>query len=133
MWPILRNIYVAMVLAMASACHRDSDHVVPVQGRLTFQGQPVPNIQIYFHPIEGRGSSGQTSADGSFEMNFTRNRKGALVGTHRVVLVHSPPPETSTGEQPTLTTQELLKYLERVDPPVITITRPETDLRIALP
>ncbi|MFM7185357.1 MAG: carboxypeptidase regulatory-like domain-containing protein [Planctomycetota bacterium] len=56
-----------------------------VRGTVTYRGQPLAGIKVTFDPrAGGRSSTGLTGADGGYELNYTRGRKGALVGTHDV-------------------------------------------------
>ncbi|HEY2827773.1 MAG TPA: hypothetical protein VGJ04_09260, partial [Pirellulales bacterium] len=44
-------------------------------------------IWIKFTPVQpGRGSFGRTDADGNYELKYTQEKKGAVVGRQRVSL-----------------------------------------------
>ncbi len=48
-------------------------------------GEPVPNAKITFFPRpEGRMSIGRTDEKGQYELIYTRDQKGALIGEHMV-------------------------------------------------
>jgi hypothetical protein len=56
-----------------------------VQGRVTKQGQPQPKMWVEFRPMAGgRPAEGYTDSDGRYELRYTGERAGALVGRHRV-------------------------------------------------
>ncbi len=91
----MRNInFIAITLFSAcflalSGCGDSS--IAPVSGTVTFEGKPVPNLQIIFSPIPtednsavGPFSSGKTDADGKFSLKTKQGASGAFVGNHRV-------------------------------------------------
>ena len=55
-----------------------------VEGKVTKNGQPQPNLWVHFEPATGRPGEGRTNRDGHFELSYTMNKKGALVGTNLV-------------------------------------------------
>lgn len=75
-----------LVCAASCGCSRGPD-VGLVQGIVTYRGQPLAGISVTFDPVAGgRSSTGVTGADGGYELKYTRDRKGALVGVHEVRL-----------------------------------------------
>lgn len=67
--------------------------VVPVSGRVTMNGNPLPNAVVVFQPMAssrgtdpGPGSVGVTDADGRFTLysQLDKSQPGAVVGKHRV-------------------------------------------------
>jgi hypothetical protein len=62
--------------------------VAPVEGTLMVKGKPLANIKVDFLPeTTGPRSSGVTDSNGHFILTCEDGRPGALVGTHRVVVV----------------------------------------------
>jgi hypothetical protein len=56
-----------------------------VKGRVTKNGQPQPKMWVEFRPAAGgRPAEGYTDSGGQYELRYTGERAGALVGTHRV-------------------------------------------------
>lgn len=56
-----------------------------VQGRVTKNGQPQPKMWVEFRPLAGgRPAEGYTDSAGRYELRYTGEREGALVGMHRV-------------------------------------------------
>ncbi|MBA2411262.1 MAG: carboxypeptidase regulatory-like domain-containing protein [Burkholderiaceae bacterium] len=62
-----------------------------VSGQVTLDGIPLPDARIIFRPEYGRMSQDMTDPDGRYELAYTIERKGALLGNHRVAI--------STAEQ----------------------------------
>lgn len=61
-----------------------------VKGVVTLDGQPAPNLEVSFDPKEsGQGTTaiGYTKADGSYELGYVGNKKGAPVGEYKVSIV----------------------------------------------
>lgn len=65
--------------------------LAPVSGVVTLDGKPYPKAVISFQPIgtpenpnPGRGSSAYTDEQGRFVLRTDNERKGAVVGKHRV-------------------------------------------------
>jgi hypothetical protein len=55
-----------------------------VEGRVTKNGQPQPGVWVHFEPQAGRPGEGRTGSNGRFELDYSQNKKGALVGRHTV-------------------------------------------------
>jgi hypothetical protein len=60
--------------------------LVPVQGKVTLDGQPLPNAIVSFIPDKGPPSGAITDAEGKYEMRFKSGAHGAVVGTHSVTI-----------------------------------------------
>ena len=58
--------------------------LVTVTGTVQMDGKPLPNANLEFEPKDGSPSYGTTDADGSYELFFSRDRKGAMPGKHTV-------------------------------------------------
>lgn len=57
-----------------------------VEGRVTRNGEPQANLWVKFSPAQGgRPSQARTDSDGRFAIQY-KDRAGALVGTHNVVI-----------------------------------------------
>ena len=81
---------------------------VPVTGRVTLDGQPVPNLALHLAPrgqTLGNGSLGVTDAEGRFAMTDVRGPIGAFVGEYSIewnqngnvaLPKATPPPKGST-------------------------------------
>lgn len=54
--------------------------VVPFAGTVTYQGNPVPGLPIFYSPEEGRPSNGYSDKDGKFNMVYTARVDGIQTG-----------------------------------------------------
>lgn len=83
-----------VLFLIAAGC--DGRSVVPVSGRVTFNGEPVENAIVLFQPIDdrenpGTGSTGRTDVDGRFTLRQIQpDRPGAWPGKHRVRITRAP-------------------------------------------
>jgi hypothetical protein len=77
---------------MIAACSDGATQVklYRISGSLNRQGQPVPNLIIYFVPAEGRPSTGLSGPDGRFTLNYQKDRPGAVPGEHKVWVKYHP-------------------------------------------
>lgn len=72
-----------LLLAISAGCN--PGNIGTVSGTVTADGKPLPNAIVKFFPRpEGRASMGKTDEDGSYELVYTRDQNGALVGEHMV-------------------------------------------------
>jgi hypothetical protein len=60
--------------------------VAKVSGTVTLDGQPLGDADVRFQPAGGRPSWGRTKADGSYQLLYTVNRAGAMVGPCSVTI-----------------------------------------------
>ena len=74
------------VLALLVGCGPPSD-MGYVTGIVTLEGEPIGSASVTFYPTNGRASVSTSKADGSYELIFTRNKMGALVGKHKVTVL----------------------------------------------
>lgn len=58
-----------------------------VEGTVTLDGNPVEEATVRFYPTSGeRGASGKTDRNGHFELRYTRDTMGAIIGDHKVTV-----------------------------------------------
>ena len=60
---------------------------VPVQGKVTYKGQPVPRGTITFQPDAGQPATGEIQPDGSYRLGTYGQDDGAVPGHHRVMII----------------------------------------------
>jgi hypothetical protein len=80
-----------LTLFALPGCSRVSN-VVPLSGKVTLDGQPLPNIAINFGPLTGGmdrayAAYGKTDANGRYTLKLVENgQPGASIGKNRVTL-----------------------------------------------
>jgi hypothetical protein len=80
------------LLAAISGCNgvHDDTPLVPVQGTVTLDDQPLSGADVLLIPVGetlGQGGIGRTDKAGQFELTTPdRKRKGAVKGSYRVVI-----------------------------------------------
>jgi hypothetical protein len=76
-----------VIAVVAFGCGSGGLEIVPIEGTVTHNGEPVPNLLIYFVSTEGRPSWGVSDASGHFVLDYDGQHKGAKVGTHKIWVV----------------------------------------------
>lgn len=71
--------------AGASGCGQSGRELVKVSGKVQANGSPLSKVMVEFQPQDkGSPSIGYTDENGNYELRFSRDRYGALVGRHTV-------------------------------------------------
>jgi hypothetical protein len=86
---VARSQLALMFLLIAAAgCGKSSvSDVAPVHGRVTLDGQPLPNTSVVFQ-VTGRSlSGGFTDEKGNYELIYKRGVKGAVIGKNQVTIL----------------------------------------------
>jgi len=92
MHPVLcftASIFVFGLSFFASGCQSQNEGDSPplgrVSGHVRLDGKPLEGATVIFNPIAGgRGSSGVTDSSGGYELDYTHNQQGAILGEHQV-------------------------------------------------
>jgi hypothetical protein len=71
-----------------------------VSGLVTLDGQPLPKVSLQFTPETPGGSPsyGVTDSEGSYELQFSAERSGAMIGKHRVEILPVEPETDDSGK-----------------------------------
>lgn len=73
------------VLVAACGCGPSGPKTAAVSGVILDDGQPVPNVEVVFYPnTDGKPSYGSTDAEGRFDLKYSAEIQGAVIGFHRV-------------------------------------------------
>jgi len=80
----LRTFFFCTICSAAQGCQRTGPDVVPVEGVVKRNGEPVPHLHINFMPVAGRPSWGVADELGRFQLKYDQQRDGAEVGVHKV-------------------------------------------------
>jgi hypothetical protein len=85
-----RWLWAASVVIGCLGCNKGPE-LVPITGRVTYQGRPVKDFAVIFVSQEGgRPCMGQTDQDGKYELLYTENAKGTRPGKNKVYLRYNP-------------------------------------------
>ena len=87
----IRSVIAASVVLLVSGCGQHLPELVPVSGRVQFEGGPPPmKGTVNFMPVEAasglpmRPASGTFSVDGSFQASAFHGAKGLVPGRYHV-------------------------------------------------
>ncbi len=87
----MRSLALAASLAGAACgCGGPKDihpETVPVQGKVTYKGAPVPQGTITFQSDSGQPATGKIQPDGTYRLSSFAEGDGAVPGHHRVMIV----------------------------------------------
>jgi hypothetical protein len=80
----------AVCLAAAGGCASSGDEgfpeTVPVKGKVTMAGQPLPKGSISFIPNSGRPATALIQPDGTYVLSTFEEKDGAVPGHFRVTV-----------------------------------------------
>ncbi|MFN0198041.1 MAG: hypothetical protein ACKVT0_14945 [Planctomycetaceae bacterium] len=114
-----------MAIFLFPGCSSDGPQLASVSGEVTFHGLPLA-AEVLFEPLDdkqqrqGRPSAATTDAEGKFDLTFTENDGGAIVGWHRVTVKVVAPATTQIAGNPLhsrvqLKTVQLLRRVQDSD------------------
>jgi hypothetical protein len=124
----LRKRWHLLALALLvglSGC--SSSGLVKVTGRVTHNGQPVPNTIVRFVPQDmekGRISEGRTDENGRFTLVAAHKEPGALCGRYAVSLRYAPAGDEESGNT-SQKVSELKELIAKYDDPMMSGLRYE--------
>ena len=97
-------LLMAMLFAstLVTGCAQSRPAIVPVEGVLLLDGEPVPSAEVQFIPMErGLGAEyiavGTTDERGRFAL-LCNGQAGACACENRVVVADASPPESARGQ-----------------------------------
>ncbi len=80
----------AVCLAVAGGCassgEEDFPETVPVKGKVSMAGQPLPKGSISFIPNAGRPATALIQPDGTYVLSTFKEKDGAVPGRFRVTI-----------------------------------------------
>ena len=80
-WPAA---LMACTVLLSGGCSDGGPELGTVSGKVTLDGQPLADALVTFVPEKGRSSSGRTNEEGEYELKYTPERSGAVLGNHIV-------------------------------------------------
>jgi hypothetical protein len=102
-----------------AGCGSSSRKLVPVEGIVTLEGEPLGGATVSFVPVSGGGlpASGRTSADGTFHLTTYSADDGALPGDYKVLVLKFEQLHQPQGFDPTDGKQAQDMMRKMMDPP----------------
>ena len=101
-------VFALLFAILCGGCSKPGPKLVPAKGTITIKGKPAAGIVIQFLPdvsekADGTFPSSQaiSKEDGSFELFTMDNQPGAVVGSHKVVLVDTEEERPQQGKAAT--------------------------------
>jgi hypothetical protein len=78
-------------MLLGTGCGDYRSKLVPVEGVITLDGQPLERATVSFIPQKGKGpsASGLSGSDGSFRLTTYSTGDGALPGEYKIVVTQS--------------------------------------------
>ena len=78
---------VSLAVPLLAGCGSSGPELGEVTGTVKLGGQPLADAKVIFHP-EGGGSPSiaTTDASGHYELMFTADKEGAMIGKHKVTV-----------------------------------------------
>lgn len=119
------------LLALSGCGPKLPYEVVPFAGTVTYQGDPVPGLPIFFLPEAGRPSNGFSDKNGKFNMIYTAQVDGVQTGKGSFYV------ELTVGDGSQYNNRELLqtiaaKYPKRNELLQFEITKKEKNFELKL-
>lgn len=75
--------------------------MIDVQGKVTLDGQPLPNVNVTFSDqVKHIRSSGVTDADGRYRLSTNAKNDGVQPGEYRVAVIQPGPADSSQAAPP---------------------------------
>jgi hypothetical protein len=93
----------ALLVGPISGCAEPIERpkTLPVAGKVTYKGQPVPKGTITFQPDQGQASIGDIQPDGTYRLSTFGQGDGAVAGHYRIfVIANTADPSKMPGSSP---------------------------------
>jgi len=83
---VISGSFAGLLCALVGCGGRPSDQpdLAPVSGVVTLDGAPLVGKDIVFSPATGRPAMGRTDESGAYELWYTVDYKGSIIGPHNV-------------------------------------------------
>lgn len=95
----------ALFFVLPGCGGRELPELAYVSGTVNMDGQPLPGVQVHFHPIDeegfglSRASVGKTDSEGNYVLHWNEGIEGAHLGINKVaIMTHWPNGEPGEGE-----------------------------------
>lgn len=91
--PLKLRLALSCGVLICVGCSDDPFPLAPVSGKVSLNGKPLADARICFSPTSkqedgsaGQASQGITDSQGHFELVAVDGCKGAVVGSHRIII-----------------------------------------------
>ncbi|MBI1312666.1 carboxypeptidase regulatory-like domain-containing protein [bacterium] len=95
-----------LALCVGCAASSDAPELGEVSGVVTLDGQSVAQAEVAFTPEQGRPSFATTDENGKYNLRYSAQTDGAVVGTHSVSISTERDQTGGEGDQPLVPAQE---------------------------
>ena len=85
-----RQLWLLFGLALLAGCTGSGPTIVPIEGTVTRNGTPIPDLRISFEPEKGRPSWAISDKNGHFVAHYDEDHEGVLVGNHAIWVLEDP-------------------------------------------
>jgi len=82
-----QSVLILLTMALAAGCGRSRLDTVPLSGKVTYQGSPIPWGSVSFQPTDpkaGRPAMADINVDGSYEVATLEHDAGLMAGEYKV-------------------------------------------------
>lgn len=85
-----RFVAIALLGLGLTGCGQSGPKLADVEGVVTLDGKPLEGVMLEYQPQGGKGSPsvGYTDKNGKYRLRFSRERWGAVPGTHVIRIDH---------------------------------------------
>jgi hypothetical protein len=94
----------ALSIAAVTGCGGErivNPETVPVRGKVSYKGAPVPKGTVTFEPDQGQAAVGEIQPDGTYQLSTFNPGDGAVPGHHRVrIVANTADPTKIPGSSP---------------------------------
>jgi len=106
-----RFIFLLLLSVATTGCSESGTKLVQMSGVATFEGKPVPALELRFYPIQGgRPASAITNGLGEFRVAFMQGKYGMLPGEQKVQVRYLDPTATNPRQMPAPYNKIIQKY-----------------------
>jgi hypothetical protein len=85
-----RRRFAFLALVAVLGCTHSGPTIVPIEGTVSHNGTPLPDLRISFEPETGRPSWAISDKNGHFVAHYDEDHEGVLAGNHAVWVLEDP-------------------------------------------
>ena len=122
-----RTVCLGVLLALFAwvGCGSGGPELGEVAGTVKLGGQPLADAKVIFQPEKGGSpSTATTDASGHYELMFTADREGAMIGKHKVTVSTFRQKSNEDGTTTTIAERVPDKYTRQSTTPELKEVKP---------